>query len=90
MLDQLISGIDHLCNFSESDQRGSKKSSKQKSFVKNKKKNDNVNGGERTSTSTNISKIRGSALYQIPVPNKHLETKTYGACAEYLACRVRY
>jgi hypothetical protein len=35
----------------------------------------------------NMFAIRGSALYQIPVPEK-LETKTYGACAEYLASRV--
>ena len=36
---------------------------------------------------SNMFNVRGSTLYQIPVPDK-LETKTYGACAEYLAARV--
>jgi hypothetical protein len=92
VLSQLISGTDHVKDFGDEKngervQQNEKRSHGAKRH-KGKKQSSKPSPKDKDSGKTaNMFNIRGSALYQIPVPDK-LETNTYGCCAEYLADRV--
>jgi hypothetical protein len=72
VLNQLISGTDHISGEEEGDQENKPVKKGGINVVRQRK------GG--------VNNIRGSALYQISVPEK-LETKTYGCLSQELASR---
>ena len=87
VLNKLISGNDHLAILDEEYKMPITEPSRKKKHDKKKNKTQKSAKAKGIDI-TNISSVRGSALYQIPVPEK-LETKTYGACVEFLSSRVR-